>query len=553
MFERELVSRLSDVVRVMLRHGFASVLKDYGLGHHIPFVSRVFVKSKPGVLSPEKVRMAFEDLGGAFVKLGQVLSMSPDLVPQEFCDEFKKLLDSSSPADFQEIKPFVEEELKMPLESAFKEFSEKPVGSASVAQVHHAILKNGKHVVVKVQRPRIDEKFRTDIRLMYYLAHKIQSRLKQDTVSPLAIIEEFEKYTEKELNFIYEARNIDRFCSMFAGSKTVVIPKVYWPFCSKKIIVMDAIHGTKISELKNSKASKDIIVKHFVDAGIVQFFESGFAHADLHAGNVLVLPGNKIALLDFGITVSIDKQLQKFAVETYRALAEKDAEEVLRLLCRIGTVTEKTKMADFSQDVSSAVNGWYDSKSKSVGFTQLFYSLFLICIKHHVKLPKELFLLGKGLMSVESTCKELEPDFDFVRYTEKKMALLMKQHHSPSKILKSAYLRSERFADSILALPEEAVSFSEKLRREGLQLNMDHTDVRHLGLDINKSSNRVSFALMTASFVIASALLTNIPPFVYGYSLFSLASIFAAALLMLLLSFSVLREGSPNYDLHNKN
>src|SRR3989344_6613842 len=282
--------RASHVVDICLKQGLGYFVDLYGLKWHLHLFKRIILRNakKPESL-PERIRAVMEELGGAYIKLGQLLSIRPDLIPSEYCEEFKHLLDDIAPISFSEVKKTVEFELKQPLHKVFAHFDKFPLGSASVAQVHKAKLLNGKNVVVKVQRPGVDKKFREDIDIIYYLAHKIQKHSDLRRVHPLAIVEEFEKYTNKELNFINEARNIDKFYQGFKETN-IIIPKVFWQFTTPKILVMDYLDGKKLTEAKKlSQEERRIIAYRLADASLKQLFEIGVFHADLHPGNILVM------------------------------------------------------------------------------------------------------------------------------------------------------------------------------------------------------------------------------------------------------------------------
>jgi len=304
MMQKRAFNRISHVAKVLAEEGMGYLVDRLELRHHLPWKHRITqTRFHKVATKPERVRHVVERLGASYIKLGQLLSVRPDLVPNEFAEEFTKLQDEVPPMQFATVKQVVEEELKKPLNSIFRSFDKKPLGSASVAQVHRAILKSGEHVVVKVQRPSIAQRFAEDIEVMRFLAHKLERHNRMD-FSPLDIVDEFEFYTKQELDFMLEADHIQKFEKQFTHNKRVKIPHCYQDYSTHNILVMEEIHGRKLSTMIRSKKTHipNLINQNILELSLKQFFRMDLFHADLHPGNVMVLRDGRIALLDFGIT-----------------------------------------------------------------------------------------------------------------------------------------------------------------------------------------------------------------------------------------------------------
>ena len=265
------IRRASRVIKVLWKHGFGRIIYDYGLQPHLSILQKVgpTPKELPHDL-PVRLRSVLEELGGAYIKLGQLLSVRPDLIPQEYCDEFKKLQDSVDPVPFNQIQIFIEKNLRKNLSEIYSFVNKTPIGSASIAQVYRARLKNKKDVVIKVQRPFAREKFEEDIDIMHYIAKKLDAKFK-DTVPPTEIVNEFERYTQNELDFMHEARSIDRFYHAFENDAQVVIPHVFWQYSSKNVLTMEYFDGKKLSEI-DAKFDKKKIAQTIVDVIIKQIY-----------------------------------------------------------------------------------------------------------------------------------------------------------------------------------------------------------------------------------------------------------------------------------------
>ncbi|MBW2978829.1 hypothetical protein KY304_01835, partial [Candidatus Woesearchaeota archaeon] len=405
--------------------------------------------------------------------------------------------------------------------------------------------------VVKVQRPGIKEKFESDIEILYYLANKIDKYI-SNHASPLDMIEEFEKYTRKELDFTNEAKNADRFYKNFKKSKKIEIPKVYWQYTTPQVLVMQKFEGKKLSEAKLKKQLRKQIAKTIAGSVFKQVLEDGFFHADMHPGNILILSKGKIALLDFGITSEIDETLKKLELEMYLAIVNRDVKQIIRVLLKEGMSTDETDINAFKIDAENILDEWYNAEMRAARITSMMYHLFNNCVAHNIKMPSNLILLGKGMLTAEGTCLFVDPEFDFLTFSRPKIANLLQKQKKPVKIIKKFMGQSKNFALQLTELPNEAMNLIETLRNNPIKIDMAYTDIRHVGMDINRSSNRLAYALVIAALIVAGALLIGIQPSFKGYSFFSIVSLSSAFILIIMLFVSILREGSAKYDPHKK-
>ena len=545
------MGRVSEVAGALAKEGFGWLASEIGIGSRVPLKHKFgFLKAKTYSSGPERVRKMCEQLGGAYLKLGQFLSLRSDLIPSEYCDELKNLQDKVKPFSFDAARAIVNRELGKPLEKVFQSFEQQPIGSASIAQAHIAKLKDGTKVVVKLQRPDIAKQFKADIDIMNYFARKMANMDRFRDYNPVAIVQEFERYTNNELNFVMEGRNVDRFYKAFKNSKQVKIPKVHWDYTTPKMIVLEHIDGKKLSELKDSKYNKKLIAKILVNAIFTQVFEAEIFHADLHPGNILILPKNRIGLLDFGIVGSLDRELKALGLELYLALLDKDAEKVARVLLRTGIPTKETEIDCFKQEVRKIVNEWYGATLKEVHFTHMMRELFDISIIHKIKMPSDMLLLAKALLTVEGTCLMLDPDFDFVKETKPYVEAILKREFKGKFSRQSLLRRAKEFKDYTTELAEGTVELVNRLKRGTIEIDISDTDIRHLGMDIDKSSNRLSYAIIVAAFAIASSLLINVAPLYKGVSVYTLFGFAVAMVLTMFLFASIFKEGTKRYDWH---
>lgn len=544
--------RVGHVVNVLFKHGLSYFVHELGLKWHLPFFKKIIPRGRPPTDLPVRLRKVMEELGGAYLKLGQFLALRPDLLPPAYCDEFKKLLDEVPPVPFQKIENVIAANLKAPIRAFFQHIDPKPIGSASIAQVYRAKLKNGKDVAIKVQRPEAKEQFAADIFILYYIARKIEKRFSDRVISPLTIVKEFERYTSQELNFVLEARTIDRFAKHFAKSKTVVIPKVYWDTTTTQLITMDYLEGTKLTDILKQPENDQrvLLAKHVADAAFEQTFGLGVFHADLHPGNIMVMSNNRIGLLDFGIVGCLNEDLIKQAVAIYSGLVNKDTALVTKILLKAGVPQPDAEIEDLKREVERIVNEWYGTELGQTRVTEMMKELFTTTVNHGVALPVSFILLGKAMVTVEGTCLALDPHFNFVEYSQPKIIQLLKKQSQPKAVLKRFAKMSQQYAELIAELPQQTTEIIDKLKRGSIDLTLKETDVKHLGMDVNRSSNRLSYSLIIASLLITGALLVDIPPKIGAYSVFTVVSIMFASFLLLILLASIWREGHEPFDLH---
>jgi ubiquinone biosynthesis protein len=545
------LKRASKVINVLAKQGLGYFIQEFGLKWHLPFHKRIKPYKKAESI-PLRLRKSMEELGGAYVKLGQLLSLRPDLVPQEYCDEFSKLLDKMPAFSYAKAKEIIEKETGKPLNTLFKQFDKKPLGSASIAQVHKAVLKNWQKVVVKIQRPDVKQQFESDIEIMYYLAHKIDKYFKRTTVSPVEIVREFESYTKDELNFLIEADNIEAFYELFKSWKKVVTPKIYIQYTTSKLLVMDYVHGTKLSEIKD-KLSLNIrreLIQNIADAMFKQVLDKGVFHADLHPGNILILPGRKIAILDFGIIGRLDKQLKNYTLDMLVALVSLDSKEVTRLLLKIGMPTDQTNIEAFELDVDDIIRHWHPASS--VRATQILHKLFNTCVRNHIRMPSDLILLAKALVTSEATCAELDRDFNFIEYAKPKISAYLKKQNRPSKLIKRFLSASIETGEALSEIPEKTLDLLEKFQREPLRLDINDTDISHLGRSIGFGSNKLAYSILAAALLLSGSMLIDIEPRIFGYSIFSVFALSFAIMLLLILTGSMIREKFLPYGLMRK-
>jgi ubiquinone biosynthesis protein len=367
------LKRYGHIATIFIRYGFGDLLDRLKARYYVPWRRRLLRKEREEVgrlSTPERLRLAFEELGPTFIKLGQILSSRPDLLPLDFIREFSKLQDKVPPFPFEAAKDIIESQLGRPLAELFESFEEMPVAAASLSQVHKAKTRAGDEVAVKVQRPGIESTIETDIRILYNLATLAERRLPETRhYEPVRIIDEFARTIRRELDFVREGRNIDRFRKHFAGDKTAYIPKVYRELTAPNVVTMGYIHGIKISDLEQLQAAgldRKTIAINGANLILKEVFECRFFHADPHPGNLFVLENNVIAPVDFGMIGMLDEETAHQLATILMALVDKDVDSLVDALLAIGLTPEPIDRINFRLELSDFLERYYEVPLKEL-------------------------------------------------------------------------------------------------------------------------------------------------------------------------------------------
>ena len=549
--------RLQQIINVFLRHGFGRIIDQIHLGRYIPFGRRLRAFGQwpalKGPTVPERLRMAFAELGPSFIKLAQVLSARPDLITAQYADEFKRLQDEVPPFPTAEAKRIISEEIKLPVESVFLDFRDTPVAAASIAQVHFATLIDGENIVVKVQRPDIRETIETDIDIMTTAARLIEKYIPEGRFfNPTGIVQEFSKTVRKELDFVEEARNCCRLRRNFEGNPDIYIPKVYPEFLTEKVLAMERIEGVRVDDIPGIEAmglDRKRLAKTGVDAYFKMILDDGFFHADPHPGNIFVMPTGRIGLVDFGIVGRVSEELKEALAETFLALLHRDFDKLIDQYIELGLVPEDADIEefrkDFKTDLKEFLEPLYGMTLGEINFAQYLDTVVHLAMKHNMKIPSELLLINKAMLVLENIGVQLDPSFDFIAAAEPYAGRLVRKRLSPSRLYKDISRHATEFGDFFLLFPKQMKKFIRKLLRDDFHMKLTHVGLEHFIKDMDRSSNRVAFAMVISAFIISSAIMhaTGVGPTVYGLSILGFFAFGFASVLGVWLLISIIRSG----------
>ncbi len=487
------LKRLREISVVVARHGFGELWDRAKIWDVLG--RREEVRPSPEEMratTARRFRETLAELGPTFIKLGQILSSRPDILPADFIAELSHLQDRAAPMPVELVLELIEQGLGKPAHQLFASIDPAPMASASIAQVHRALLASGEDVVVKVQRPRIEEQIRSDTDLLFYLARFLEGVIEETGIyTPTGIVSEFRSAMLLELDFDNEARNIEQFAKNHAARPTVVIPKLYRELSSRTVITLQELKGVKLKQVLDDPASVDRkqLARHILDASFHQLFTDGLFHGDPHPGNVMVLEGNRIGLLDFGLVGRLTRGMQESIILLVLAISLKDPDTVARLLYKVGVPDERINLHQFRQDIHDILERYLGLKLSEVDSGVLMKELVDLAMKYKIKIPKEYAVLSKAAATTEGIIRQLDPELDITEVALPYAKQLLFDRYNPTS-MSGGFLRillqlqgflqdtPQQLAQILMDL--EGGKFNVTVRNEELvRLN---TNVKALGL-----------------------------------------------------------------------
>lgn len=543
------IGRLRQIAGVLVRYGFGYFIDRLNLGRRLTRLRPVRRLKVFDLSLPVRFRRVLEELGPTFIKFGQVLSTRPDILPIDLCCELEALQDNVPSFDLAAAARQIENELKSPLNRIFEDFSQEPVAAASLAQVHTARLKGGEKVIVKVQRPEIEKTIQTDLEILRELAQLAEKHIEEiRPYEPVTMVEEFRQAILRELDFEREARNIARFQQQFKDDKTVYIPRYYPEFTSRRVLTMERVEGIKVSSLDRilqAKMSPAKIAENGARAFLKQIFEYGFFHADPHPGNIMVLPDHRIAFIDFGMVGRLHPDTRSLLSDILIGLAGHDVDKIIDRLRGMGVVDDPADLRKFELDIEELLDRYYVTTLFEFKLGAFLTDIFRIVSAHRVRLPSELYLLSKAMVTLEGVAERLDPKFDMVRLTRPFARRLIRNRRSPGRMARDIMHFSELLYDSIRTFPRDLKTIFDKLKKGTLKVEFEHRGLENLIAGLDKLSNRIAFSVIIAAIIIGSSLImqTDQGPHLFGFPFIGIIGYIFAGIMGLWLAIAILRSG----------
>ena len=496
------LDRLRQVTQVLVKHGFGELVARTDLGSLVPWKKSDPASGEEKLSWAVRARLAMQELGPSFVKLGQILSTRPDLLPAELIVELKKLQEDVPPVAFDEVKAEVEQTIGAPLAEVFEKFDEKPLASASIGQVHRARLKSGEDVAVKVQRPHIREVIERDLDLLYLLARLLERAVPESTIySPVGLVAEFDRAITAELDYTIEAGHNERFAKNFATSTVVRFPRVHREVSGKKVHVAEFFDGHTIHDAPARGFSGERIAKDSVAIIAQMIFVDGFFHADPHPGNIRILGTPEqpvVGLLDLGLVGTLPEDLRDKAISLMMAAIKKDVDELAESLIAMGRPRGKVDRDAFRSHVAKLSEIHLGKPLKEIELAAMIRDLVQGAVKFEIEMPVEMLMVGKSLMTVEGIGKSIYPDLDVFEEARPFFFKLIWQRYSPDKIGLKLLRAASKLSGAATDLPVMAAEVLDDLRRGQLRVQAEDPG---LGRAAERLGRRVASGLIGASLI----------------------------------------------------
>lgn len=509
MFKKRIhsLNRYREIAQALAKHGFGYILQDVGLFHLLSLTKRFSTNHQKGDVETrgERLRYVMEELGPTFVKLGQLLSIRPDLIPDDVMKELEKLQDDVPSFPFEKAVELIEEELDASIDDHFDHFDNKLLAAASIGQVYQAYLKSGEKVVIKIQRPDIRSKVETDIDILKDIARLAEQHYdwaKQYRVCD--VVDELSKTLRDELDYTLEARNTEKIRKQFIDQEDIHVPHVYWEYTTKKILVLEHIAGKKLSKLEpeSDGLDKKIIADKLVKAYLNQVLYAGFFHGDPHPGNIFFLPNNHIAFIDFGQVGSLNDEMRYHFSSLVIALMNQSTDGIIQTLLSMSVVPQGVEYDRLYIDVDLLREKYYDVPLQQLNLGESIRDLFNVAHRHGIHIPKDYTLMAKGLITIESIASELDPELSIIKIAEPYGKKLLKDRYNPKTMAENMWSGITRYSNELLLLPQQLKQIMTKAENGSLRLQFSVPELNIILKKLDHIGNRLSFSLTLLAFSI---------------------------------------------------
>ena len=511
------LQRLREIAAVLVKYGWGDLVPRLGLAGGIERVRRRLTGAVPdpaaeALTTEQRIRMAFEELGPTFIKLGQVLATRPDLIPMSLVEELRLLQDRVPPFPGDDARREIERALGKPVEQLFARFDATPLAAASIAQVHRATLTDGSEVVVKVRRPNLEQQIARDLDVLTSLAGLLEDNVPESRqFSPRAIADEFRRSIWREIDLTKEARNIERFARNFRGDRTVHVLRTYPELSGKAVLTLEFIDGIKASDVAALEAAgidRSDLARRGVEFVVKQVFEHGFFHADPHPGNVFVLQDGRIAPIDMGMMGQLDRDLRDALLELLVGLLLGDGGKIVALFRRLELVDESADLGALRRDAQEMIDAYNELPLEEVDIGAFIGELFEVLARHRVLVPPELLLTGKALATVEGVARILDPKLDPMQAMRPQVLRSYLQRLADPRFLARDAIRTGEETITMLAtLPRELTAIVTALRSGRLKIPTEIEGYARAELERARSANRLSLSLLVSALIVGSAIL----------------------------------------------
>lgn len=516
------IRRVNELAAILLKYGFADVIRRTGLAPSVEQAGKVLRQSVDRdmlTMQPAaRLRCALEEMGPTFVKLGQILATRVDLFPMDWIAEFEKLQDTAQTIPFEQLEPRIERALGKSMDRVFAHVNPDPIGVASIGQVHRATTRKGDEVVIKVRKPGIRRKIYSDLRLLKSLARMAaDNSAEMRRYRPVDLVKEFERSLSRELDFTIEGRSADRIRKNLRKVTYLKVPKVYWEYSTTGVMVQEFIDGIparQLDRIEDAGLDREILARRGAHVAWQMALEDGFFHADPHPGNFLILPGNNIAMLDFGMVGKLSTHRQEQMIQLMRSVVLQDPESVSAVLASWSDGMP-VKFDQLASDVEDVISQYYGVALAELDITSLLADITALLRNYNLVLPSDIALLIKAIITLEGFGRLMNPRFDLMSEAEPLVRRMVRQRYSPVRLARSLGLKAMDAVDKIYAPPPVQGGGG-----KDMQGGIDPRHLERLVAKLERSQYRQVQALLTVSGILSGSILLagKVPPTVWDFS-----------------------------------
>lgn len=550
------INRYREIAMQFSKSGLGFIIEEIGLDRVLSLPKRILLRQQNDEYLEktyaERIRIFIEEMGTTFIKLGQIASTRADLLPPDLINELEKLQSHVSPFPASDARALIEESLEADIDDIFMIFDDVPVGSASIGQVHRAMLHTGEDVAVKVQRPNIEKTVRTDLEILRHLALLAEANLEwARNYQVTDMIDEFSDALINELDYTIETRNVERIGKTHRNDKKVKIPEIYWDYSSKNVMVMDFIKGTPVNQLKKLDElgiNRSMVADTLARSIFKQIFEEGYFHGDPHPGNVNVLDDGTVVFLDFGMVGRLTSDLKNNFGSLLISLMKHDSDGVVKSIVKMGVVPADVSIRDLNREAEIMRDKYYDVPLAKLNFSDAVNDLFGISNKYKIKLPQDFTILAKTLLTLESVVSQLDPDFSIMDVAEPFGKALLLERYNPKNLLNFQIDEVQQLGSELREVTENVHTFSKGLRNQNLPIEIDVKGRSEFSKHLDRVINRLSFSIVLLAFsivmvglIVGSAILGE-GSIIFRIPIIEIAAIFAMGMFVWLL-WSIVKSG----------
>ncbi|WP_455222380.1 ABC1 kinase family protein [Kaarinaea lacus] len=546
------LGRLRDIVSVLVRYGFSDAVQRMGLSTLLESAGKLLHLKKtaeiPKLDTPQRIRFALEELGPTFVKLGQILSTRVDLFPPEWIAEFEKLQDQVPPVPFEKLREQLTEDLGAPPEAIFSFLDTEALAAGSIAQVHAARLIDGTEVILKIRRPDIRPVIEADLRLLTRIAEIAENEIEEiRRFHPKQVVRQFTLSMHREMDLVSECQHMERIGANFKGDPDIVIAKVYWKWTSERLNVqshLKGIAGRDLDAVGKAGLDRSVLAQRGANAVLKMVLQDGFYHADPHAGNVLYLPENRIAFLDFGMTGHLSKVRREQIVDLLNGMVNREVSDVTDVLLSWAS-DAAVDTESLSIDVDAFLDSYHSVPLKQLKLSAMLGDITVILRNHQLVLPPDLSMLFKVFITLEGLGRQLDPDFDMVGTATPFLKSAIFSRYKPEAIAKRGIRNLSNMLEIFGSLPQDLRRLLRAARRGAFQVNVDITRLEKFGRQLDKSASRITVGLITSALIVGSSIVMTVSggPTLLGLPVFGFIGFLAAGIGGIWVLFSIYRGG----------